>query len=188
MASALLLASGTTGLAALQSLSIAMGAKSNLPYLNCHVFHPIHLPETPHPGVIYAVLISVACFSLHQGLESTLTGGSNQLSMYAITHVGAHPRPLDQLTPFCAGGQKKLLPPLASLTPHLLEPFASQPYSQLNLAKDYLSALACFKVLSYGILTLSCESVQTLFIAPYTIQQVCKRLKLPSLLVPFLSF
>ena len=41
-----------------------------------------------------------------------------------------------------SGGEK----PLASLTPHLLEPFASQPYSELHLAKVRLSALACLKV------------------------------------------
>ena len=41
-----------------------------------------------------------------------------------------------------SGGEK----PLASLTPHLLEPFASQPYSELHLAKVPLSALACLKV------------------------------------------
>ena len=40
-----------------------------------------------------------------------------------------------------SGGEK----PLASLTPHLLEPFASQPYSELHLAKVRLSALACLK-------------------------------------------
>jgi len=91
LASALLLASGTTGLAALQSLSIAM-------------------------GVIYAVLITVACFSLQQGLNSTLTGG----------HKGS------DSTVDC-------------LTPHLLQPFATEPYSQLCLSSVSLSALALIK-------------------------------------------
>ena len=101
LASALLLASGTTGLAALQSLSIAMGGVAL-----CWVNHVIILSLFSQifslhcwgrltsskvnivitfifsilfaiyslKGVIYAVLITVACFSLQQGLNSTLTG------------------------------------------------------------------------------------------------------------------
>ena len=104
MASALLLAGGTTGLAALQSLSIAMGIfRFVTDILKCK-------------GAIYALLVTVACFSLHQGLESTET--------------------LALQEPPC-------------LTPHILDPLLSQPYSQLNFHKVRLSILASFKVLSY---------------------------------------
>ena len=107
MASALLLASGTTGLAALQSLSIAMGIfRFVTDILKCK-------------GAIYALLVTVACFSLHQGLESTLTGRSKET--------------LALQEPPC-------------LTPHILDPLLSQPYSQLNFHKVRLSILASFKV------------------------------------------
>ena len=101
LASALLLASGTTGLAALQSLSIAMGgvalcwvnhviissifsqifslhcwgrvASSKIDKVITFIFS-ILFAISSLKGVIYAVLITVACFSLQQGLNSTLTG------------------------------------------------------------------------------------------------------------------
>ena len=37
-------------------------------------FQPTKSFQFSQKGVIYAVLISVACFSLQQGLETTLTG------------------------------------------------------------------------------------------------------------------
>jgi len=114
MASALLLASGTTGLAALQSVSIAM-------------------------GVLYNVLISVACVALQQGLESTLNGVSNTPSK-----------------------------PLTSFSSHLLDPFATDPYYELCFAKMRCQALIILK---------------TLLLLPFTMERVCRKLKLPSLLV-----
>ena len=101
LASALLLASGTTGLAALQSLSIAMGGVALCCVNHVIIFSLFSQIFSLHcwgreesskvnilitfifsilfaiyslKGVIYAVLITVACFSLQQGLNSTLTG------------------------------------------------------------------------------------------------------------------
>ena len=87
-------------------------------------------------GVIYAVLITVACFSLQQGLNSTLTGmlGTKKnlfLNLWVIS-----------------GGHQRSNSTEACLTPHLLQPFATEPYSQLCLSSVSLSALALIKVMS----------------------------------------
>merc|ERR1719370_518393 len=83
-------------------------------------------------GVLYNVLISVACVALQQGV-------SNKPSK-----------------------------PLASFSSHLLDPFATDPYSELCFAKMRCQALIILK---------------TLLLLPFTMERVCRKLKLPSLLV-----
>ena len=90
-------------------------------------------------GVLYNVLISVACIALQQGLESTLTGKSkNRVKM-------------DQWSPWhnCAthtGISNTPSKPLASFSSHLLDPFATDPYSELCIAKMSCQALNLLKV------------------------------------------
>ena len=87
-------------------------------------------------GVIYAVLITVACFSLQQGLNSTWTGrlGTKKTFFPNLSVI--------------SGGHKRSDSTEACLTPHLLQPFATEPYSQLCLSSFSLSAFALIKVMS----------------------------------------
>ena len=92
-------------------------------------------------GVLYNVLISVACVALQQCLESTLNGKSvNQQIEFrwkgspwhiCVTHTGVSNTPSK---------------PLASFSSHLLEPFATDPYSELCFAKMRCQALIFLKV------------------------------------------
>ena len=149
MASALLLASGTTGLAALQSVSIAMGGFHWFTILTISVYqYMVYIllrsflfSDDLLKGVLYNVLISVACVALQQGLESTLNGKSVNQEMEfrskwspwhnCATHTGVSNTPSK---------------PLASFTTHLLDPFATDPYSELCFAKMRCQALIFLKV------------------------------------------
>ena len=88
-------------------------------------------------GVIYVVLITVACFSLQEGLNLTLTGrlGTKKEHFFLTLLV-------------ISGGHKRSDSTIACFTPHLLHPFATEPYSQLCLSSVSLSALALIKVMS----------------------------------------
>ena len=88
-------------------------------------------------GVIYAVLITVACFSLQQGLNSTLTGRLGTKKEHFFLNLWV-----------ISGGHQRSNSTEGCLTPHLLQPFATEPYSQLCLSSVSLSALALIKVMS----------------------------------------